>query len=77
MGGEEVEDLANCVIVIGEIYVDIEVVFVSGVDRVDARDVVVFNNEHRAVGRGGELEGEWALEVMSSRWVVEIDGVGG
>ena len=56
LGGEEVEDFVNCVIVAGEVDIDIQVAFVSGVGRVDAGDVVVFN-EHRAVGGGGSWAG--------------------
>ena len=77
LGGEEVEDFVNCVIIVGEVDIDIKVVFISGVGRVYAGDVVVVFNEHRTVGGGGGLEGKWALEVLSSRWVVEVDGVGG
>ena len=76
LGGEEVEDFVNCVIVVGELDIDINVVFVSGVNRVDAGYVVIFN-EHRAVGGCDGLEGKWALEVMYGRWVVEVDEVGG
>ena len=76
MGGEEVEDFFNCVIVVGNVDIQIKSAFVLGLGRVDAKDVVVFN-EHRAVGGAGGLEGKWALEILSSRWVIEVDGVGG
>ena len=76
MGGEEVEDFVDCVVIFREVDVDIEAAFVSGVVRVNAGDVVVFY-EHRGVGGGGGLEGKWALEVLSGRWVVEVDGVCG
>ena len=56
--------------------IDINAAFVSGVCRVDAGDAVVFN-EHRAVVGGGGLEGKWALEILPSRCLVELDGVGG
>ena len=35
MGGEEVDDFVNCGIVAGEVDIDINVVFVSDVGRVD------------------------------------------
>ena len=76
MGGEEVEDFVNCVIVAREIDVGIEAAFVSGVGLIYTGDVVVFN-EDRAVRRGGGLEGTWNLEILSGIWVVKVYGVGG
>ena len=75
MGGEEVEDFVNCVVEAGKVDVDIQVAFVSEVGRLDAEDVVIFD-ENRVMGGGGGLEGEWALKILSSGWVVEVDGVG-
>jgi hypothetical protein len=75
LGGEEVEDFVNCDVVAGKIDVDIKVAFVLGVGRLDAGDVVIFD-EHRAVGGGCGLEGEWALEILFGRWVLKVDGVG-
>ena len=76
LGNEEVEELVDNVVIAWEIDVDINGVFVSGVGRVNAGDVVVFY-EHWGVGGGGGLEGKWALEVLSGGWVVEVDGVCG
>ena len=63
LGGEEVEDFVDCVVIAREVDVTIEAAFVSGAGRVNAGDVVVFYY-HRGVGGGGGLEGMWALEVL-------------
>ena len=64
MGGEEVKEFVDSVVIAWALDVGVEGVFVSGVGRVNTGDVVVFY-EHRGVGGGGELEGKWALEVLS------------
>ena len=63
MGGEEVKEFVNGIVVVGEVDVYVEGVLVSGVGRVNASDVVVFY-EHWGVGGGGRFEGKWALEVV-------------
>jgi len=76
LGGEKVEDFVDCVVIVRDVDVDIEAAFVSGVGQGNVGDVVVFY-EHRGVGGGGGLEGKWALEVLSGKWVVEVDRVCG
>ena len=63
LGGEEVHEFANGVIIVWEVVVDVEGVFVAGISRVDAGDVVVFY-DHWGVGGGVGLEGKWALDVL-------------
>ena len=64
MGGEEVEEFVDCVVIAREVDVDIKGVFISRVGLANAGDVLVFY-EHQGVGGGGVLEGKWALEVLS------------
>ena len=74
MGAKEVKDFVDCVVIVRKVDEDLDVTFISGVGRVNAGDVLVFY-EHKGVGGGSGLEGKWALEVLSRRWVVEVDGV--
>ena len=74
MGGEEVDELVDRVVIDREVDVEVEAAFISGIDRVNTGDVVVFY-EHRDSGGSGGMEDEWGLEVLFGRWVVEIDGV--
>ncbi len=55
MYGEVGEDFVYCVIIVGDVDVNIKAAFVSGAGRVNARDAVVCNED--VGGRGG-------LEVM-------------
>jgi len=70
LGGEPVQKFIDNVVVVGEVDVDKEGVFVAKVGRVDAGDAVVFYG-YWGVGGGVDFEGEWASEVLFGRRAVE------
>jgi hypothetical protein len=64
MGCDEFEDLVCGIIIVGEVEVDVKIVFALRIGRVHSSDVVVFD-KRRIVVRSNRLKHHLALKVES------------